>query len=505
VKYLLGIDNGGTVTKAAIYDLEGRELAVSGIKTKLLMPFPGFTERDTEELWKANIEVIKDVIAKSGVGAHNIAGVAVTGHGNGMYLVDESGKPVYNGIISTDTRAAAIVSKWYNDKTSERVRKKTLQAIYPGQPPALLAWFKQNNPGILEKTKWILLCKDFIRACLTGEIYTDYTDISVANLIDTASGVYDIELLKEFGLEEIINKLPPIKKSSDTCGYITKEVAALTGLLEGTPVAGGMCDMHACAIATGIIYEDLLCIIAGTWSINQYISRSPVISDDLFLSSIYCVDGYWLNIEASATSAGNLEWFVDQFLGEEKLISNQQGISVYEVCNKIIAETQPEESDILFLPFLLGTNEDPNSKACFIGMNGWHTKAHVLRSVYEGVVFSHLYHINRLLKYRKHPRSIRLSGGASRSGAWVKMFADITGIDIEIVKGTEIGSLGSAICAGIACGSFESYEKAVKSMVRLDYIQKPDLSKKEIYARRFNLYKKSIEMLAPFWRIAKQN
>ena len=336
MKYLLGIDNGGTVTKAAIYDLKGRELAVSGIKTRLLMPFPGFTERDTEELWKANIEVIKDVIAKSGVGAHNIAGVAVTGHGNGMYLVDESGKPVYNGIISTDTRAAAIVSKWYNDKTSERVRKKTLQAIYPGQPPALLAWFKQNNPEILEKTKWILLCKDFIRACLTGEVYTDYTDISVANLIDTASGVYDIELLKEFGLEEIINKLPPIKKSSDTCGYITKEVAALTGLLEGTPVAGGMCDMHACAIATGIIYEDLLCIIAGTWSINQYISRSPVISDDLFLSSIYCVDGYWLNIEASATSAGNLEWFVDQFLGEEKLISNQQGISVYEVCNKIM-------------------------------------------------------------------------------------------------------------------------------------------------------------------------
>jgi len=203
VKYLLGIDNGGTVTKAAIYDLEGRELAVSGIKTKLLMPFPGFTERDTEELWKANIEVIKDVIAKSGVDTHNIAGVAVTGHGNGMYLVDESGKPVYNGIISTDTRAAAIVSKWYNDKTSERVRKKTLQAIYPGQPPALLAWFKQNNPEILEKTKWILLCKDFIRACLTGEIYTDYTDISVANLIDTASGVYDIELLKEFGLEDV--------------------------------------------------------------------------------------------------------------------------------------------------------------------------------------------------------------------------------------------------------------------------------------------------------------
>ncbi len=505
MKYLLGIDNGGTVTKAAIYDLKGRELAVSGIKTRLLMPFPGFTERDTDELWKANIEVIKDVITKSGVDAHSIAGVAVTGHGNGMYLVDERGKSVYNGIISTDTRAADIVSKWYEDKTSERVRKKTLQAIYPGQPPALLAWFKQNNPAVLEKTKWILLCKDYIRACLTGEIYTDFTDISVANLIDTAAGIYDIDLLKEFGLEKIINKLPPIRKSSDTCGYITKEVANLTGLMEGTPVAGGMCDMHACAIATGIIYEELLCVIAGTWSINQYISRSPVVAEDLFLSSFYCDEGFWLNTEASATSAGNLEWFVDRFLGEEKLISIKQGISVYEVCNKMIEETQPEESDILFLPFLLGTNEDSNAKACLIGLNGWHSKAQVLRSIYEGIVFSHLYHINKLLKYREPPKLIRLSGGASRSRAWVKMFADITGIDIEIVKGTEMGSLGSAICAGVASGSFESYENAVESMVKLDYTQKPDISKKAIYDRKFELYEKSIEILAPFWSITKQN
>lgn len=505
MKYLLGIDNGGTVTKAAIYDLKGRELAVSGIKTRLLMPFPGFTERDPDELWKANIDVIWDVILKSGIDAHDIAGVAVTGHGNGMYLADDNGKLVYNGIISTDTRSADIVAKWYEDKTSERVRQKTLQAIYPGQPPALLAWFKQNNPEVLKKTKWILLCKDYIRACLTGEICTEFTDISVANLIDTAAGHYDTDLLREYGLEEIINKLPPIKKSSDICGYITKEVACLTGLIEGTPVAGGMCDMHSCAIATGIIEEEMLCIVAGTWSINQYISRKPVIADDLFLSSFYCDEGFWLNTEASATSAGNLEWVLDRFFGEEKLESKRKGISVYELCNNMIEETRPEDSDILFLPFLFGTNADANAKSCFIGLNGWHTKAHILRAVYEGVVFSHYYHINKLLKYRKPPKSIRISGGASRSGAWVQMFADVTGIEMEIVKGTEMGSLGSAICAGVASGSFESYEKAVKSMVKLDYAQKPDLSKKMVYARKFEAYQKAIAVLTEFWKSTKDN
>lgn len=168
-------------------------------------------------------------------------------------------------------------------------------------------------------------------------------------------------------------------------------------------------------------------------------------------------------------------------------------------------ETQPEDTDILFLPFLFGTNVDANAKSCFIGLNGWHTKAHILRSVYEGVVFSHYYHINKLLKYRKPPKSIRISGGASRSGAWVQMFADVTGIEMEIVKGTEMGSLGSAICAGVASGSFESYGKAVKSMVKLDYTLKPDISKKMVYSRKFEAYQKAIAVLAEFWSATRDN
>lgn len=85
------------------------------------------------------------------------------------------------------------------------------------------------------------------------------------------------------------------------------------------------------------------------------------------------------------------------------------------------------------------------------------------------------------------------------------MFADVTGIDIEIVKGTEMGSLGSAICAGVASGSFESYEKAVKSMVKLDYILKPDASKKMVYSRKFEAYKKAIAVLAEFWSVTRDN
>lgn len=156
-KYLIGIDNGGTMSKAALYDLHGNEIAVSGYKTETIMPKPGFTERNMEEMWQANVKSIKDVISIGKVDPKNIVGIATTGHGNGMYLVDHNGNPAYNGIISTDTRAKNYVEKWYSDTTFEKVLLKTMQSIWAGQPVPLLAWFKDNNPEVLERTKWIFM------------------------------------------------------------------------------------------------------------------------------------------------------------------------------------------------------------------------------------------------------------------------------------------------------------------------------------------------------------
>ena len=65
MKYFLGLDNGGTTTKAALYDVGGKEICVSGMGTRMLKPRPGFTERDMEEMWQANCSVIRAVIEKS--------------------------------------------------------------------------------------------------------------------------------------------------------------------------------------------------------------------------------------------------------------------------------------------------------------------------------------------------------------------------------------------------------------------------------------------------------
>jgi L-xylulokinase len=499
-KYLLGIDNGGTVTKAAIYALDGKETAVASHRTKLDIPLPGYTERNMNDLWDANVKVIRDVISKSAIDPASIVGISVTGHGNGLYLIDDNGRPSYNSIYSTDTRANQIVEKWSQDGTFKRVHPMIMQAIWAGQPIALLSWIKTNNPDILKQTRWILMCKDYIRFCLTGEVYAEITDLSGTNLFNQRDLKYDVRLLKEFGLEDLIEKLPPVKYSSEICGYITKDVARLTGLKEGTPVAGGLFDIDACAIATGVIDEDKMSIVAGTWSINQYITKTPIISEDLFLNTIYCMKGYRLITEASPTSASNLEWFVEQFFGEEEKKAAENGCFAYDVCNEMVSKIEQEESNIIFLPFLFGTNVSPDSKSAFIGLKGWHTKYHVLKAVYEGIVFSHRYHIERLLSFRKKPESILISGGAARSKVWVQIFANVLQIPIEVVKGSELGSLGAAICAGVAVGCYESFESAVKKMVEISYICSPDPGKKEMYDRKYFAYRNILTQLEPVWK-----
>jgi L-xylulokinase len=349
--YYLGMDSGGTVVKAVLYDHEGRQVAGSGSNCGLELPRPGWVERDPDHLWSANAEAIKKLIQQSGIDPVQIRAVATTGHGNGLYLVDQDGQAVYPGIYSTDSRALSYVQNWYGGGTYERVHPKILQSIWPGQPVALLAWFLDHKPEVLDRTRWVLLCKDYLRLRLTGQALAEITDFSGSSLMNSRDKCLDPELLEAYGLGGLMDKLPPLTGSTSLCGAVTAEAAAATGLREGTPVAGGLFDIDACAVATGVTDPALLSIVAGTWSINQYVSPEPVVNRDLFMTSRYCIEDTWLITEASATSGSNLEWFVQNFLEAEGERAAREGGSVYEVANQMLAKTSADESQIIFLPF----------------------------------------------------------------------------------------------------------------------------------------------------------
>jgi L-xylulokinase len=297
-----------------------------------------------------------------------------------------------------------------------------------------------------------------------------------------------------------MDKLPPLCKSTDICGYITEEVARETGLRAGMPVAGGMFDIDACAIAVNAAREDRICVIAGTWSINEYIRKQPVDDKSVAMNSVFCDPDYYLIEESSATSAGNNEWFIRTLLPEFRDAARAGGKSVYDACSEMVETIPIDEMCPVFLPFLFASNVHPNAKSCFVGMTGYHSRAHLVRSVYEGITFCHKYHIDKLLKSRTNPAlGIQLAGGVARSGVWSQMFADVTQLPVETVDVNETGALGCAIAAAVATAEYPSLSEAARKMVRVKATFTPNPEAFKSYSAKYALYLKIITALDSIW------
>ena len=496
MKYLIGLDNGGTFSKAAVFDENGTELASSSCPTEVITPKPGYTERDLEVLWEANCTVLKDAVEKSGVATGDIAGISFSGHGKGLYVVKADGSPAWNGILSTDARAWRQVKRWYDDGTNKKVYGKTYQEILACQPVSLLAWLKENEPEAYADTAYVFSVNDYVRFRLTGEAYAEYTNFSGGNLVNLETGAYDRELLELFGIGEVYDKLPPLKHASDVCGHVCREASLKTGLPEGIPCAAGMFDVDACGVATGLTDEEQLCMIAGTWSINEYIASRPVLNGTVALNSMFCMPGYFLVEESSPTSAGNMEWFINTLMGAEK---NETSGSIYDVTNKWVESIEPQDSDVVFLPFLNGSNEHALAKGTFVGLTAYHNKKHMLRAVYEGIVFSHVTHVKKLLRNREAPKTVRLSGGAANSPVWVQIFADALQIPIETVDTKEQGAQGAAMAAGIAAGIYRDFREAADRTVKISGICYPRAEYKEIYEKKYARYRAVVDALDCVW------
>lgn len=498
-QYVLGLDNGGTSSKAVLFDMVGREIASAKRNTRLLTPQAGFTERDMEELWQVNCQVIREVLEKSGVDPNAVAGVSFSGHGKGLYLWGKDERPVRAGIVSTDSRAHAFVEEWNANGVAGRAFQKTYQSVLASQPVALLKWLQAHEPDALERTRWIFGVKDYIRYRMTGEAFAEITDLSGSSLLNLETASYDGQLLELFGLGEVADKLPPIARSAEFCGRVTAECARLTGLAEGTPAAAGLFDIDACAIGMNVVDESVLAVIAGTWSINEYIARRPVLDRSVKMNSLYCLPGWYLAEECSPTSASNLEWYINNLLSG---IPHAPGTSLYDVANELVAGAQADAGPLVFLPYLFGGSDDARARAAFVGLDARHTHADLLRAVYECVAFGHKKHIERLLKSRQGPpRAIRLAGGVVNCPMWVQIFADILEMPVETIEVKELGALGAAMTAAVAAGRYRGLGEAAEKMVRVARVYQPDAQRRQEYRKKYRAFCAVDDALKGVWEV----
>ena len=248
-----------------------------------------------------------------------------------------------------------------------------------------------------------------------------------------------------------------------------------------------MFDIDASAIAADVSRPELLCVITGTWSINEYISPAPALGSPTTLNSLFCLPEYYLVEESSPTSVGNLEWLVREVMGEEK--------GYFKKADELVETLQPQDSNVIFLPFLYGSNSPSVENAVFYGLNSSHTRAHLLRALFEGAVFSHKQHIDRLLALSDNLTRIRISGGMVNSTVWTQMFADAIGLPVDVIKAEEMGAKGAAMAAAVSVGAYSDFNEAAQSMVRVTQTILPDPEKHSIYEKKYQKYRSLLTAL----------
>lgn len=498
-RYLMGIDSGLTITKAVVFSEDGHEIGSGSIPIQQRSPHPRWVERDMMEVWEGCLHVIRAALDDAGISGDQIAGIGATGHGDGIYLIDAHGEPVRAGILSLDTRAFRVVEEWRDSGVLDEALELTGQHPYAAAPAALLAWMKRHEPDSFTNTRWILSCKDWIRFQLTGVVATDPTEASVS-FTNVRTQDYSPDACRLFGLESIVNKLPPIIGSSTIVGGIPAVVAEQTGLITGTPVVSGLHDVDAAAVGIGCTRPGLVSMTAGTFSINQVVSTEPKL-DSRWACRNFVEPGRWMNMSISPASATNLEWFVRELCPAEVAQAEASNSSKYAFVNDEIEAVLDEKQDVYFLPFIFGSPHGDRASAAFFGLRGWHKRGHMLRAIYEGVAFNHKTHIDAL-RSAFDASEVRVTGGGARSEIWCRIFADAFGLPVVVATTQEAGALGTAMCAGIGAGIYTDLEHAVASTVQLGRTYQPDPQCQAALQASYQVYLSLIDALKPVWEHA---
>jgi L-xylulokinase len=493
-KLVLGLDCGLTVTKAVLFDETGRPQATASARVPQESPEPRWVERDVDALWAASAEAIRSVL--EGVDPRDVAGVGVTAHGDGLYLLDANGRPTRAGILSLDTRAHEITERWEAEGRFGRMLEVVGQIPGPLSPAALLTWVAENEPDVFERSQWALPCKDVVKLRLTGEVCTDPTEASTS-FCDVRTQAYTEEALAVYGLEDCAGMLAPVVGCTEAAGEITAEAARQTGLLQGTPVVSGLHDVDACAIGIGCLEPGQLAMIAGTASINEVISDQPIVDERWFCRN-FVRPGQWMNMSLSLASAVNLEWFVQRLCRADYEAAAARGEDPFAFVEREVAAVVEDPGDVLFLPFLYGSPHGAAASGSFLGMRGWHDRGHLLRAVLEGVAFNHRTHVDALRDSFGISEG-RLTGGAARSRRWAQIFADTLGLTVLLTDAEESGALGTAMCAAVGTGMHDTLEEAAAASVRVVDRLEPQESQSERLEAGYARYRKAIDALGSLW------
>lgn len=500
--YLLGLDAGTSVVKAALFDREGREVAVAARRTTLYSPQPGWSEASMPETWAATVAVIQELLTSAGIANTAIAAVGLTGNMIGAWLIDAQGQPLRQAILWNDGRTQPLLERLSAERPGlmAEIFSYSGSVMQQGCSLPLTRWLADYEPETLARAQQLLCCKDWLRFKLTGTLHTDPTEVSILPG-NTHTQNYDDALFELLGISRYRHLFPPVAPSEAVVGQITPAAAAATGLRAGTPVVTGAGDVPAVALGVGAVEPGVACTILGTTCLNCLVFDQPIFEPANVGLLFYLPGRRWLRSLANIAGTTNLDWFIRQFYPNE---TNSTG-SRTELFAKL--ETLAQQSGIgargvIYHPYLSSVGViapfvEPAARAQFFGLSIEHQTGDLLRAVYEGVALA----IRDCYGVLEIPLTeIRLSGGGANSALWCQIIADCTGARITVPAGREFGAKGAALLAGVGLGWYQTVAEATLATVHFERHYEPDPDHHRHYEPIYELYQLLHQQLRSLWQ-----
>ena len=502
---LLAIDNGTQSLKALVFDLEGQLLAKEQVKfTPYYSEQPAWAEQDPEIFWQALCEACQGLWGHHRIDKNSIAGLALTTQRGTVINVDKDGKPLRQAMLWLDQRKTyglpPVGGPW---GIIFKLAGLTKTVAYL-QAEAEANWIRTYQPDIWQKSRKYLLLSGYLThklvdkyvdsvGCQVAYIPFDYKRLHWSAKWDWKWRVlpFDPSLLPEL--------IPP----AQTLGTITTRASQETGIPEGLPLIAAAADKACEVIGSGSLESSIGCLSYGTTAtINvthkKYIEPIPLLPaypsavPDYHTVEVQVYRGYWM-----------VNWFKEEFGHLEKQAAAKQGVTPEELFDKLVDEIEPGSMGLMLQPYWTPGLKmpGPEAKGAVIGFGDVHTRAHLYRSILEGLAFALREGKERIERRSRTPiTSLRVSGGGSQSRNALQLTADIFNLPTAKPHLYETSGLGAAIDVAVGLGLHKDFKTAVNAMTHVGEVYEPNQKNIKLYdALYHDVYKKLYKRLKPLY------
>jgi ribulokinase len=489
VDAVIGVDIGTQSTKAVLVRQDGTILAQASQGYAPDTPHPNWAEQHPD-VWVAAVEACIAEVARAlpeGVRALCISSL----YGGSGIPVDQAIQPLYPCLIWMDRRAEAQVAWVRHHVDLDRLGTITTNGVDSYYGFTKILWLRDERPDVWARTALFLPPNAYVIHRLTGEIAVDHSSAgNIGGVYDMRARTWSREMLDRLGIPAAM--MPErLVDPTDVVGGLTEAAAKRLGLPAGTPVMAGGVDAAVATFAAGVVSPGHHVAMIGTSMCWGYIAPTADAAHGLISMPYVVGTAQDLYVFGGAGTAGaSVTWYREQFCQAEVTAGRALGRDPHAILEEAAAAVAPGSEGLVFLPYLMGERSpvwDGKASGAFVGLNLFHTRAHLYRAVLEGVTLALRHNMEAGAKGSAALESrLIVVGGAARSDLWMQIVADITGFPVWTIREDVEAALGAARLAALGAGLVARTD--ADTWITLVQRATPDPARKQRYDAVFAVY-----------------